>query len=144
MHCVDSLIDIYFYCYGNKLMGTFVCSILLKHFIHHYLHIWAGSRKKVPYSFPVCGSSNVHEQSPIWFTDIHFCLKLPQSLYYISANSKCSGETALMHRLVWVFFAGHLCDKYPFLMCWHIFWLYRSNSIKFLAQLCWIAWFYLT
>ena len=29
-----------------------------------------------------------------------FCLKLPQGLYYISAINKCSGETALMRRLV--------------------------------------------
>ena len=29
------------------------------------------------------------------------------------ANSKGSGETALMRSLVWAF-AGRLCDKYPF------------------------------
>ena len=36
--------------------------------------------------FPICGSSRA--QSPIWATDICFYLKLPQDLYYTSANSK--------------------------------------------------------
>ena len=53
-----------------------------------------------PNGFLVCGSSNAHEQYPIWATDMHFfCLKLPQGLYYMSVNSKGSGETALMSRL---------------------------------------------
>ena len=56
--------------------------------------------KKGPYGFPVCGSSNVHARSSIQATDMHFCLKLPQGLYYMSAKSKGSGKTALMHRLV--------------------------------------------
>ena len=43
--------------------------------------------------------------------------KLHQGLYYIPANSKGSDENALMRRLAWVF-AGCLCDKYLFLMCW--------------------------
>ena len=43
-----------------------------------------------------------------------FCLKLPQGLYYMSANSKGSGEAAPM--LAW-FNAGCQCDNYPFPMC---------------------------
>ena len=67
-----------------------------------------------PYGFPVSGFSNVNVQSPIWTTDMHFCLKHPQ---YMSSNSDGSGETALMRKLV-LAFAVCLCDKYPFLMCW--------------------------
>ena len=47
------------------------------------------------------------------------CPKLPQGLYYMSANSKSSGETALKRRLAWAF-AGRLCNRYPFLTCWPI------------------------
>ena len=36
-----------------------------------------------------------------------------QGLYYMSANSKGSGETALMRRLARAF-AGRRCDKYTF------------------------------
>ena len=39
-----------------------------------------------------------------------FCFKIPQGLYYIPAINKCSGETALMRRLVCAF-AVCLCDK---------------------------------
>ena len=46
-----------------------------------------------------------------------FCLELPQALCYVSANSKGSGEIALMRRLVWAF-AGRVCNKYTFFMCW--------------------------
>ena len=35
----------------------------------------------------------------------------------MTANAKGSGETALMCRLARAF-AGRLCDKYFFLMCW--------------------------
>ena len=31
--------------------------------------LWAGTRKKGPYDFPVFGSSNAHAQFPIWTTD---------------------------------------------------------------------------
>ena len=64
---------------------------------------WAGTREKEPYGLPVCDSSNTHAWSPIWATDMRFCLKLPHGLYYMSANSKDSGETALMRRLAWAF-----------------------------------------
>ena len=50
--------------------------------------------KEGPNGFPVCGSSNAMH-SPL----LGLCLKLPQGLYYMSANSKGSGETALMRRL---------------------------------------------
>ena len=68
---------------------------------------------------PICGSSNAHAQVPIRATDMLFCLNLSQGPYYMSANSKGSGETAPMHRLVSAF-AGRLCDEYLFLMCWRI------------------------
>ena len=45
---------------------------------------------------------------------MRFCLKLPQCLYYMSANSKGSGETAHMCRLARAF-PGRLYDKYLFL-----------------------------
>ena len=64
-------------------------------------------------SVVLCGF--VHAQSPI--RDLGYrlaiCLKLPHGPYFMSANSKGSGETALMRRLAWAF-AGLLCDKYPF------------------------------
>ena len=52
-----------------------------------------------------------------------FCfvfLKIPQGIYYMSANSKGSDEP-VQHkiRLAWAF-AGLLCEKYPFIMCWLI------------------------
>ena len=57
-------------------------------------------------------------RSPLYGLQICvFCLTLPRGLCYMSANSKRSGETALMRRLAWAF-AGHLCDKCLFLMCW--------------------------
>ena len=56
-------------------------------------------------------------RSPLFWLQMRFCLKLPQVLYYMSANSKGSGETALMRRLARAF-VGRLCDKYPFPMCW--------------------------
>ena len=42
-----------------------------------------------------------------------FSLELPQGLYYRSANSKDSVETALMRRLTRAV-AVRQCDKYPF------------------------------
>ena len=45
-------------------------------------------------------SSNGHVQSPIWTTDMFFCMNLPQGLYYMSVNCMGSGEAALMHRLI--------------------------------------------
>ena len=65
-------------------------------------------KKKGPYGCLVCGSSNVW--LPIWATEMPF---LPEGLYYMSANSKGSGKTAL----AWAF-VGCNCDKYPFLMGW--------------------------
>ena len=53
-------------------------------------------RKNGPYIFSVCRPSNAHAQSPIWVTDVRFCLKLSEGLYYISANSKGFGDTALV------------------------------------------------
>ena len=77
----------------------------------------AGTRKQGASDFLICGSSNAYVQSPIWPTDMRICLKLPKGLHYMVANSKVFGETALMRRLALIF-AGRLCDKYPFLMCW--------------------------
>ena len=48
------------------------------------------------YGFPVCGSSDAYAQSPIWATDKRLCIKLSQGLFCMSANSKGSGETALI------------------------------------------------
>ena len=39
-------------------------------------------------------------KSPIWATDKVVCLKRPLGLNYMSANSKGSGESALMRWLV--------------------------------------------
>ena len=56
-------------------------------------------------------------RSPLFGLQMYVvCLKLPQGLYYMSANRIGSGETALMRRLA---YAGRLCDKNHFLMCWH-------------------------
>ena len=83
-----------------------------------YLHNWSGTRKKKGnYGFPVCGSSNVHARPLFGLQTAVVYLKLPQDLYYMSAYSKGSGETALMRRLARAF-AGRQCDKYPFLICW--------------------------
>ena len=46
-----------------------------------------------------CVSSNAHAQSPIWATDMRFCLELPKGSSYMPAKSKRSGETALMRML---------------------------------------------
>ena len=45
---------------------------------------------------------------------------LLEGLQYMYMNRKGSGETALMRRLDWAV-AGRLYDKYPFVMCWHIY-----------------------
>ena len=82
--------------------------------------------KQGPFGFPGC-YLNAHAQSPTWATDMIFCLKRPQSFYYMSANSKGSGETALMRSLFWVF-AGRLCEKFPFLMRWLIYLWYTKRS----------------
>ena len=50
---------------------------------------------------------------------------LYEAIYYMSANSKGSGETALMRRLAWAF-SGRLGDKYPFLICWLTYYEYSS------------------
>ena len=76
-------------------------------------HISWHTIKKGPYSFPVFVSSKAHAQTPVSATDMRFCLKLHQGLYNMSANSKGSGETALMRRLARAF-AGRLWDKYLF------------------------------
>ena len=65
-----------------------------------YFPVFEPSReKKGHYGYPVCGTSNAHAQFPIGLRDMRFCLKLPQGPYYMSANSKSSGETALMRSL---------------------------------------------
>ena len=59
--------------------------------------------------FPASGSSNAHAQSCVLATYMRFCLKFPQGIYYMSTNSKSSGEIALMHGLAWAF-VGRLSD----------------------------------
>ena len=62
-----------------------------------------------------------------------------RGLYYMSANNKLSGQIEVMSRLPWAF-AGRLCDKYPFLMCWlnwtlpmgRLIWAYRCPEDFFL------------
>ena len=72
--------------------------------------------KNGPYGFTgLWGFKCAWAEFYIWATDMRFCLKLPQGLYYMSGNSKCSGETALMYRLAWAC-AGSLCvGSYMFL-----------------------------
>ena len=48
-------------------------------------------KKKRFYVFPVWGYSNANVHDTIWATDMRLFLKLPQGLYYMSANSKGSG-----------------------------------------------------
>ena len=73
-----------------------------------YFHIdTTGTKKRGPYAFLVGGSLNAHA-APIWDTDMRFCLKRHQPLYYISVNSKGSGETALMRRLAWAFAVAYV------------------------------------
>ena len=59
----------------------------------------------------------MHARSPNNATDIHVRLKLPQGLYYNSANRKRHGRDCAyaQARLI---FAGHLCDKCPFIIYW--------------------------
>ena len=62
------------------------------------------------------------------------CLQFPQVPYYMymTANSKGSGKTALMRRLIWAF-AGRLCGKYSFPMCWRIYTV-QSGPLLFLIK----------
>ena len=74
--------------------------------------------KKRPYSFPVCGSSNVHSmRSPLFGQQTCF---LPESSSRClwTAKALVSAHTC---SLAWAF-AGCLCHKYPFLVCWLIYW----------------------
>ena len=69
--------------------------------------------KKGPCGFWVCSSLNAHAQSPVWATDLHFCLKLTQGpLLHVCKQQRHWQDCAS---------AGRLCDKHHFLMCWHIF-----------------------
>ena len=66
--------------------------------------------------------------SPIWVIDMRFvCLMRPHRPYYMSANSKGYGETALLRRLAPAF-AGRLCNKYPMVMC--LQYMLSFNAIK--------------
>ena len=49
--------------------------------------------KKETNGFLVSGPSKAHAQSPIWATDMRFCLNLPKGPFYMSAYSKgcCAG-----------------------------------------------------
>ena len=75
----------------------------LKDFYYFYKDIWACTRNKRPYEFSLCGTSNAHEQSPIWVAAMRFLPEASSVSLLKSANSKGSGETALMHRLAWAF-----------------------------------------
>ena len=57
---------------------------------------------------PICCSSGARAQSPIWGTGMRFFPEVSQGMYNMSANSKGSGETALMRRLAWVFAAAYV------------------------------------
>ena len=71
-------------------------------------------------------------QSPNWAIDMHV---LPEaSLYCMSANSKGSGETALMHNLARAF-VGCLCDKYLLSCAGSFFVLQRVELINELRGL---------
>ena len=69
--------------------------------------------------FPLCDFFKCAHTVPYWAPDMRFCLKLPQGSA-MSANSKGSGETALMRSLARAF-AGRQCDKYPSIMFWFIY-----------------------
>ena len=139
---VYDLIYIDVYKIGGRVTGIFLSRLQTYRLRVHVYCVWRKEKKilqyfkapsifewshaeKGPYIFFVffcfflfffCGSSNVHVQWPIWTTDMHFCLKLPRVLYYISVNSKDSGGTDLMCRLAWAF-AGRLSHKYAYLLC---------------------------
>ena len=63
------------------------------------LNILPVHEKKGLYGFPGCGSSNEHAQSPTWTIDMLVLPRPTQGPYFMSANSKGSGETALMRSL---------------------------------------------
>ena len=109
----------------------FVFCIVSKTLTLWHISYWTGTWKKRPYCSPQFG---LHTRVFFFFFFFFFflfflfffffffflvCPKLPQGLYYMSANSKSSGETALKRRLAWAF-AGRLCNRYPFLTCWPI------------------------
>ena len=90
----------------------------------------ASTWKKRPYSFPVCGSSNTHAQSPIGATVMRFCLKLPQGPYYMSANSKGSGTGSPESLLV-----AYVIST--FLMCWLNCW--RTSGFPSKKKYYWFS-----
>ena len=95
-----------------------------------YKYYLSQHTKKWTLWFSDCRSSNLlFGLQTCVFLLFFFCLKLPYGLYYMSANSKGSGETALTGRLTSAF-AGCLCDKYSFLMCWLIFCAFCVPSRK--------------
>ena len=74
--------------------------------------------------------------SPIGATNRHILPELSQSLYYISANSKGSGETTLMRRLAWAF-VGRLCNMN--LAYWsdkqaYFFWTFSKSLLHISEQ----------
>ena len=81
--------------------------------------IW---KKKEPYGFSVCSSSNVHAESPMGATDMHFLPEASSSPYCMSVDSKGSGETALMCRLAWSFLVPYITSALFSCAGPYIFW----------------------
>ena len=92
---------------GIKLHNRCHCKLSRSHnFLIKF--IWAGTRKRgLSDGLQLAGSSNAHAQSPTGAIEMRFCLKFCLGPYYMSGNSKGSGETALMRRLAWAY-AGRL------------------------------------
>ena len=103
---------------------------MFKYILIPRMSLWALTREKGIYRCPICESLNRYREPLNGAKEMDFCMKLPQAHYYKSANSKGSGETALMHRLAWAF-AGRLSDNDHFLMGWlvkHKHWMNAMAS----------------
>ena len=66
--------EIWMVTYDEVVPSDKSCLDNLLHLLWKKIHVyvWAAKWNKGPYGFPVFGSSNVHVQSPIWATDMHF------------------------------------------------------------------------
>ena len=73
-----------------NVISLFICThIWYPHYRTYNMVIRAGTRKKGPFGFPVCGSSNAHAQSPVWATGMCVLLEASsRSLLYVCEQQR--------------------------------------------------------
>ena len=89
-------------------------------------------KKKEPYGFPVCGSSNAHEQSPVSATDMRFCMASSKSIICLQTAKSlarlyvCAGslEPSLIAHVI-----SMLCSCGLYVLCYEKTLFLMTDSI---------------